>query len=52
MDYYIVPLLFVRCLSFLLAQGATAHIEASGWLPGQPKEAELAAASFRNTRDS
>lgn len=47
MMYYIVPFLFIRCLTLLFTQGATAHIEASGWLPGQPKEAEFAAASFR-----
>ena len=45
--YYVVPLLFIGCLSFLFAQGATAHIEVSGWLPGQPKEARLATSSFQ-----
>ena len=47
--YYVVPLLFIRRLSFLFAQGATAHVEVSGWLPGQPKEAGLAATSFKQT---
>ena len=41
MTYDIVPLLFIRCSSFFLAQGATAHVEASGGLSGQPKEAEV-----------
>ena len=39
--YDIVPLLFIRCSPLLLTQGATAHVETSGWLPGQPKEAEV-----------
>ena len=39
--YDIVPFLFIRCSPFLLTQGATAHVETSGWLPGQPKEAEV-----------
>ncbi len=46
-EYYVVPLLFIRRLSFLFAQGATAHVEVSGWLPGQPKEAGLAATSCK-----
>ena len=48
MKYYIVPLLFIRRLPFLFAQGATAHIEVSVWLRGQPEEAELIAASLEN----
>ena len=51
LKYDVVPFLFIRCSSFLLAQGATAHVEASGWLPGQPKEAEVIEKCSRFARE-